>query len=332
MTIATRQLGTTDLHITRLGFGAWAIGGGEWSFGWGTQDDSDSVAAIRHAVASGINWIDTAAVYGLGHSEEVVARALRDIPEGERPYVFTKCGLVWDPAQPFATAKRVGRADSIRSEVDASLRRLGVERIDLLQIHWPAEDGAEVEEYWGELAAAKAAGKVRAIGLSNHGVPALARAEAVAHVDSLQPPFSLIRRDALSDVLPWCAAHGTGAIVYSPMQSGLLTGAFDRARVEGLDPLDWRSRNAEFTTNLDRNLALVERLRAVADRLGSTPGEVALAWVLSHDAVTGAIVGARRPEQVDGWIGGADLRLDEATLQELADAVTGTGAGTGPLR
>jgi len=332
MTIATRQLGTTDLHITRLGFGAWAIGGGEWSFGWGTQDDSDSVAAIRHAVASGINWIDTAAVYGLGHSEEVVARALRDIPEGERPYVFTKCGLVWDPAQPFATAKRVGRADSIRSEVDASLRRLGVERIDLLQIHWPAEDGAEVEEYWGDLAAAKAAGKVRAIGLSNHGVPALARAEAVAHVDSLQPPFSLIRRDALSDVLPWCAAHGTGAIVYSPMQSGLLTGAFDRARVEGLDPLDWRSRNPEFTTHLDRNLALVERLRAVADRLGSTPGEVALAWVLSHDAVTGAIVGARRPEQVDGWIGGADLRLDEATLQELADAVTGTGAGTGPLR
>lgn len=331
MTLATRQLGTTDMHITRLGFGAWAIGGGEWSFGWGAQDDSDSVAAIRHAVESGINWIDTAAVYGLGHSEEVVGRAVNDLPEDERPYVFTKCGLRWDPAQPFVQARRVGRAESIREEVDNSLRRLGVERIDLLQVHWPAEDGAEIEEYWAELAAARQAGKLRAIGLSNHAVPALERAEAVAHVDSLQPPFSLIKRDALADVLPWCAAHGTGVIVYSPMQSGLLTGAFDRDRAARLDPKDWRSRNPEFTTNLDRNLALVDRLRVVAERLGCTPGEVALAWVLSHDAVTGAIVGARRPEQVDGWIGGADVTLDDATLQELADAVTQTGAGSGPL-
>lgn len=331
MTLPTRQLGTTDMHLTRLGFGAWAIGGGDWSFGWGAQDDGESVAAIRHAVASGINWIDTAAVYGLGHSEEVVAKAIKDIPEADRPYVFTKCGLVWDREQPFVPAKRIGRADSIRAEVDASLRRLGVERIDLLQVHWPAQDGAEIEEYWGELAAAKSAGKVRAIGLSNHGVAALQRAEAVAHVDSLQPPFSLIRREALADVLPWCEANGTGVIVYSPMQSGLLTGAFDRARVENLDPKDWRSKNPEFTVNLDRNMALVERLRVVASRLGVNPGQVALAWVLSQDAVTGAIVGARRPDQVDGWIGGADLVLDDATLAELAAAVEATGAGAGPL-
>ena len=332
MTLPTRRLGTTDMHITTLGFGAWAIGGGDWSFGWGAQDDADSVAAIRHAVDVGINWIDTAAVYGLGHSEEVVAKALKDVPDADRPLVFTKCGLVWDPAQPFVPAKRIGRADSIRADVDASLRRLGVERIDLMQVHWPAEDGAEIEEYWGELAAAQQAGKVRAIGLSNHSVPALERAEAVAHVDSLQPPFSLIRRDAAADVLPWCDDNGTGVIVYSPMQSGLLTGAFDRARVESLDPKDWRSRHPEFTTNLDRNLALVDALKVVGGRLGVTPGEVALAWVLAHPAVTGAIVGARRPDQVDGWVGAAGLTLDDATLAELADAVAASGAGTGPVR
>lgn len=331
MSLNTRRLGTTDMEITRLGFGAWAIGGGDWSFGWGEQDDTESVAAIRHAVGAGINWIDTASVYGLGHSEEVVAKALKDIPEGERPFVFTKCGMVWDADQPYVPAQRIARADSIRADVDASLRRLQVERIDLMQVHWPAEDGTEIEEYWGALAELKDEGKLRAIGLSNHNVAALDRAEAVAHVDSLQPPFSLIKRDALADVLPWCAAHDTGVIVYSPMQSGLLTGAFDRARAEALDPKDWRSRNPEFTTNLDRNLALVEVLSSVASRLGCSTGEVALAWVLSHDAVTGAIVGARRPDQVDGWVGAANLTLDDATLAELADAVAATGAGSGPL-
>lgn len=327
----TTRLGTTDMEITRLGFGAWAIGGGEWAFGWGDQDDAESVAAIRHAVGAGINWIDTASVYGLGHSEVVVAKALKDIPEAERPYVFTKCGMVWDVEQPFLPAKRVGRADSIRADVEASLRRLDVERIDLMQVHWPAEDGTEIEEYWGQLAELKAEGKLRAIGLSNHAVPALERAEAVAHVDTLQPPFSMIRREVAAEILPWCAAHDTGVIVYSPMQSGLLTGAFDRARVEALDPKDWRSRNPEFTTHLDRNLALVERLRAIGSRLGVSPGEVALAWVLAHPAVTGAIVGARRPDQVDGWIGAGSLTLDEATLAEIADALTSTGAGAGPI-
>lgn len=327
----TTRLGTTDMEITRLGFGAWAIGGGEWAFGWGDQDDAESVAAIRHAVGAGINWIDTASVYGLGHSEVVVAKALKDIPEAERPYVFTKCGMVWDVEQPFLPAKRVGRADSIRADVEASLRRLDVERIDLMQVHWPAEDGTEIEEYWGQLAELKAEGKLRAIGLSNHAVPALERAEAVAHVDTLQPPFSMIRREVAAEILPWCAAHDTGVIVYSPMQSGLLTGAFDRARVEALDPKDWRSRNPEFTTHLDRNLALVERLRAIGSRLGVSPGEVALAWVLAHLAVTGAIVGARRPDQVDGWIGAGSLTLDEATLAEIADALTSTGAGAGPI-
>lgn len=327
----TTWLGTTDMEITRLGFGAWAIGGGEWAFGWGDQDDAESVAAIRHAVGAGINWIDTASVYGLGHSEVVVAKALKDIPEAERPYVFTKCGMVWDVEQPFLPAKRVGRADSIRADVEASLRRLDVERIDLMQVHWPAEDGTEIEEYWGQLAELKAEGKLRAIGLSNHAVPALERAEAVAHVDTLQPPFSMIRREVAAEILPWCAAHDTGVIVYSPMQSGLLTGAFDRARVEALDPKDWRSRNPEFTTHLDRNLALVERLRAIGSRLGVSPGEVALAWVLAHPAVTGAIVGARRPDQVDGWIGAGSLTLDEATLAEIADALTSTGAGAGPI-
>jgi len=331
MTLTTRRLGTTDMEITRLGFGAWAIGGGEWAFGWGDQDDSESVAAIRHAVDSGINWIDTASVYGLGHSEEVVAKALKDLPEGDRPYVFTKCGMVWDVEQPFLQAKRVGRADSIRKDVEDSLRRLQVERIDLMQVHWPAEDGSPIEEYWGELVKLRDEGKLRAIGLSNHDAAALERAEAIGHVDSLQPPFSMIRREALADILPWCATHDTGVIVYSPMQSGLLTGAFDRERVAGLDPKDWRSRNPEFTTNLDKNMALVERLRSVADRLGCSPGEVALAWVLTHDAVTGAIVGALRPDQVDGWIGGADVTLDEATLAELANALTATGAGAGPL-
>lgn len=325
------RLGTTDMEITRLGFGAWAIGGGGWAFGWGEQDDSESVSAIRHAVDSGINWIDTASVYGLGHSEVVVAKALKDIPESERPYVFTKCGMVWDLEQPMVPAKRIGRADSIRADVEASLRRLEVDRIDLMQIHWPAEDGTEIEEYWGELAALKAEGKLRAIGLSNHNVAALERAEAVAHVDTLQPPFSMIRREVLADILPWCEAHDTGVIVYSPMQSGLLTGAFDRARVEALDPTDWRSRNPEFTTNLDRNLALVETLRSVGARLGVSPGEVALAWVLSHSAVTAAIVGARRPDQVDGWIGAGSLTLDEATIAEIAAALTATGAGAGPL-
>lgn len=326
----TRRLGTTDMLISRVGVGAWAIGGGGWAAGWGEQDDSDSVAAIRHAVDLGVNWIDTAPAYGLGHSEEVVARAIRDLPEAERPYVFTKCGTI--RTDPFGPANRTGDPAALRAEVDASLARLGVDRLDLLQVHWPAEDGVPIEEYWGTLAELKQAGKARAIGLSNHSVEQLERAEAVAHVDTLQPPFSMINRSAAADLLPWCAAHDTGVIVYSPMQSGLLTGRFDAERVRSLDPEDWRTRSPEFTTNLAANLALVEAVRAVADRLGTTVPAVAIGWVLASAAVTAAIVGARNPGQVDGWIAGATTVLDPATLDELAVAIERTGAGQGPAR
>ena len=330
MTLPRRQLGTTDMQITRLGFGAWAVGGGDWAFGWGEQDDHDSVDAILHAVESGVNWIDTAAAYGLGHSEDVVAQAVRQIPEAERPYVFTKCGLVHRGDDRMAGPARTGGAESIRAEVDGSLRRLGVERIDLMQMHWPADD-TEVEEYWGALVELRAAGKVRALGLSNHNVEQLERAEAIGHVDVAQPPYSLIRREAGEAILPWCLDNGVGVIVYSPMQSGLLTGAFSHERVAGLDERDWRRRNPEFTTHLDRNLALVAQLDAVGRGLGVGPGVVALAWTLANPAVTGAIVGARTPAQVDGWLGAAGLVLDDAALAEIAVAVRATGAGAGPI-
>lgn len=330
MSLPTRRLGTTDMEITRVGFGAWAVGGADWAFGWGPQDDRESVDAILHAVEKGVNWVDTAAAYGLGHSESVVGQAVAAIPKADRPYVFTKCGLVHRGDDRMAGPVRSGEAASIRAEVDASLRRLGVDRIDLMQVHWPADD-AEVEEYWGVLVELKQAGKLRAIGLSNHDVAQLERAAALGHVDTLQPPYSLIRREAGAELLPWCASHDVGVIVYSPMQAGLLTGAFSRERVEALDDRDWRKRNAEFTTNLDRNLALVDRLRTIGQRLGVEPGVVALGWVLANPAVTGAIVGARRPSQVDGWLPAATLELDDATLTEIADAVRETGAGAGPL-
>src|SRR5262245_58346958 len=228
--LPTVALGRTDMQITRVGFGAWAIGGGGWAFAWGDQDDSESIAAMAHAVRSGVNWIDTAAVYGLGHSEELVGRVLKELPAGERPYVFTKCGLIWDDQNRTAVAKRVGRPESIRAEIERSLTRLGVERIDLYQVHWPAEDGTPIEEYWQTLVDLKREGKARAIGLSNHKIDQLERAERLGHVDTLQPPFSPIRRDVAAAEIPWCRAHGTGVIVYSPMQSGLLTGTFSEAR------------------------------------------------------------------------------------------------------
>jgi aryl-alcohol dehydrogenase-like predicted oxidoreductase len=329
----TRPLGTTGMDITRVGFGAWAIGGGGWAFAWGSQDDDESVAAIRHAVDRGVNWIDTAAVYGNGHSEEVVARALREIPRGRRPLVFTKCGLVWDDANPMVQARRVGRADSLRREVEASLRRLGVERIDLYQMHWPAEDGTPVEEYWRTLLDLKADGKVRAVGLSNHDIPRLEAAEAVGHVETLQPPFSAIRREAAANVLPWCAAHDTGVIVYSPMQAGLLSGTFTAERAASLPADDWRSRAPWFQGEaLQKNLALAGVLRPIAERHGTTVGAVAVAWTLAWPGVTGAIVGARRPAQIDGWIDAASLELSEADMDEVAAGIDRTGAGSGPTR
>jgi aryl-alcohol dehydrogenase-like predicted oxidoreductase len=321
------------MEITRVGFGAWAVGGGEWSFGWGAQDDAVSIAAIRHAVESGVNWVDTAAVYGLGHSEEVVAAALEPYAETDRPLVFTKCGLRWDPSDPMAPARRVGRPDSIRREVEESLRRLRVERIDLYQMHWPPEDGTPIEGYWAAMLELEEEGKIAAAGLSNHSVGEVAVAERIGHVDSVQPPLSLIARDAAADLVPWCGDHGAGVIVYSPMQSGLLTGAFSAERVAALPDDDWRRRDRQFRAPaLQRNLALAEALASVAERHGVTRAAVAVAWTLAWPGVTGAIVGARRPDQVDTWLPAADLELTEQDLDELAEAIAATGAGSGPAR
>lgn len=329
--LPTTPLGSTGMHITRVGFGAWAIGGGGWAFAWGDQDDDSSVAAIRHAVEHGVNWIDTAAVYGLGHSESVVAKALADIPEADRPLVFTKGGLVWDDDDPGGEPVRIGSPASLRREVEASLRRLRVDRVDLYQMHWPAGDGTPVEDYWGTFLDLRSEGKVRAVGLSNHDARQLEAAEALGHVDSIQPPFSAIHRQAAADVIPWAAGHGTGVIVYSPMASGLLTGAFSRDRAAALSAGDWRSRNADFEGDaLSRNLALADALRPVAERHGVSVAAVAVAWTLAFPGVTGAIVGARDPGQIDGWIAAATIELDQEDLVEVAGAITRTGAGSGP--
>lgn len=331
-TLPTVALGRTDMNITRLGFGAWAIGGGGWAFAWGDQDDEQSLAAMRYAIERGVNWIDTAAVYGLGHSEELVGRLLRELPADGRPFVFTKCGLIWDENDRTAVAKRIGRRESIRQEAERSLRRLGVERIDLYQVHWPAEDGTPLEDYWQTLLDLKREGKVRAVGLSNHKVEHLERAERLGHVDTLQPPFSPIRRDVAAAELPWCLSHETGVIVYSPMQSGLLTGSFTEARAAALPAGDWRSRAPEFQPpRLQNNLALADAMRPIAARYNTTVGAIAIAWTLAVPGVTGAIVGARSPEQVDGWLAAADLTLDPADRLEIAGAIERTGAGTGPI-
>jgi aryl-alcohol dehydrogenase-like predicted oxidoreductase len=331
--LETVPFGRTGMQITRVGFGAWALGGGDWAVGWGNQEDTASVAAIHHAVSRGVNWIDTAAVYGLGRSERVVGMALRDIPPGERPFVFTKCGLVWDEANPKAMPRQSANPDSIRREVEASLQRLGVEQIDLYQVHWPSEDGTPVEQYWQTMLDLKREGKVRAVGLSNHNAAQLARAEALGHVDTLQPPFSAIRRAAAAAELPWCKAHQTGVIVYSPMQSGLLSGAFSRARAQALPADDWRSRSVDFTgQGLDRNLALADGLARIARRHGVTTAAVAIAWTLAWPGVTAAIVGARSPAQVDGWLGAPNVDLSAADLEEIAQTIERTGAGNGPTR
>lgn len=311
----TRQLGNSDLQITRVGYGAWAIGGSGWQFAWGAQDDADSIAAIHRSLELGVNWIDTAAVYGLGHSEEVVARAL-ETWSGPKPYVFTKGsrladekGNVYGDLSPA----------SLRRELEASLRRLAVEVIDLYQIHWPPNpDSPELEQGWSTLAEFQREGKVRWIGVSNFNAAQVKRAQAIATVTSLQPPYSLIRREVEKETLPYCLKEKIGVIVYSPMASGLLTGAMTRERAAALPGNDWRSRNPEFhDPKLSQNLALVERLRGVGKRYGRSPGEVAIAWTLQNPAVTGAIVGARNARQAEGVMRAGELGLTDRDVQEI---------------
>jgi aryl-alcohol dehydrogenase-like predicted oxidoreductase len=330
-TLATRPLGASGVAITTVGFGAWAIGGGDWAFGWGPQDDDASIAAMRRAIDRGVNWIDTAAVYGLGHSEEVVGRFVRSLPANERPLVFTKCGLIWDGRNRHAEPRRVLAPDSIRRECEASLRRLGVERIDLYQFHWPDESGVPLDESWGAMRRLVEEGKVRLAGVSNFDAARLEQCERTRHVDSLQPPFSLIRREAAGAEIPWCAAHGTGVIGYSPMQSGLLTDRFTASRVAGMAADDWRRRSPQFQEpNLSANLALRDALQPIAERHRTSVASVAVAWTLAWPGVTGAIVGARSPEQVDGWIGAAALALSDDDLARIARAIETTRAGAGP--
>lgn len=331
MNLPTRPLGSSGLQITTVGFGAWAIGGGGWAFSWGPQDDEVSIATMRHALELGINWIDTAAVYGLGHSEEVVGKLLRELPASERPLIFTKCGLTWDVNNPMQQAKRILKPETIRRECEASLRRLGIERIDLYQFHWPDESGTPIEESWSAMVKLIEEGKIRAAGVSNFNVGLLEKCAAIRHVDSLQPPFSMINRVAANELLPWCKSHNTGVICYSPMQSGILTDSFADDRVARMADDDWRRRGPEFQEpKLSRNLALRDALRSIAARHGVSVSAIAVAWTLAWPGLTGAIVGARAPEQVDGWIGAAKVELTQADLAEIAAAIAKTQAGSGP--
>ena len=309
----TRKLGYSDLHLTTIGLGTWAMGGGGWAFGWGPQDDAETIAAIQRALELGINWIDTAAVYGVGHSEEMVGKAIA----GRRAEVIiaTKCGRVWNPGEtrPFGRLK----ADSVRREAEASLRRLGVEVIDLYQIHRPDPD-EDVEEGWGTIADLIREGKVRYGGVSNFNVAQLKRAQAIYPVASLQPPYSMLRREAEAELLGYCAANNIGVVAYSPMQAGLLTGQFSRGRVARLPENDWRRRNSLFQEpQLSANLDLVENLRPIAERNGRTLAQLAIAWVLRRPEVTAAIVGARRPAQIEETAPAADWTLAAADIAEI---------------
>jgi aryl-alcohol dehydrogenase-like predicted oxidoreductase len=309
----TRRLGNSDLQITPLGIGAWAIGGGGIPFAWGPQDDDDSIGAIHTALDRGVNWIDTAPVYGLGHSEDVVGRAIKH--RATRPYIFTKCSIVWDESRvPTRSMKR----DSIRRECEESLRRLGIDAIDLYQIHWPDPEPG-IEEGWSAVAELQKEGKVRWIGVSNFKPAHMARIQPIAPITSLQPPYSILSPEIEAEILPYCAQQGIGVIVYSPMKSGLLTGAMTRERIASMPEDDFRQRTISFKEPLlTRNLNLVELLRAIGSRHSRTPGEVALAWTLRRPEVTGAIVGLRSAKQVEGVIGAADFRLSGAEAEEIA--------------
>lgn len=312
-----RRLGNSDMMITPIGFGAWAIGGGGWAYSWGPQDDEQSISAIHKAIDLGINWIDTAAVYGTGHSEEVVARALKG--RSNRPYVFTKCSMVWDASRQISQSLK---ADSLRRELEGSLKRLHVETIDLYQVHWPVPD-EDIEEGWTALAKFKEEGKVRWIGVSNFTVSQMKRAQAIAPITSDQPPYSMLRRGVEQEILPYCSGNSIGVIVYSPMLSGLLTGGMTKERAAKLAPDDWRRNNKEFQEpRLSKNLQLVEVLREIGGKHGRTPGEVALAWVLRRPEVTGAIVGGRSADQVGGTIGAGTFRLAGNEIAPIEDFIS----------
>lgn len=312
----TRQLGATDLQITRIGFGSWAIGGGNWEFGWGPQDDRQAIEAIQRAIDLGMNWIDTAAIYGLGHSEELVGQAVRGM--GRKPYIFTKCSMIWNDRRQIG---RSLKADSVRRECEASLRRLGVEQIDLYQIHWPNPED-EIEEGWAEMARLQQEGKVRHIGVSNFSVEQMRRAQRIAPIASLQPPYSLLDRAIESAILPFCQEHGIGVIVYSPMASGMLTGAMTRERIANFPQDDWRRNDPDYQEPLlTRNLELAERLKRIGARQGRSAGEVAIAWTLRHPAVTGAIVGGRSAAQVSGIIHATEVRLTEDEVRDIEELV-----------
>jgi aryl-alcohol dehydrogenase-like predicted oxidoreductase len=320
--IALKTLGNSDLHLTPIGFGAWAIGGGNWEFAWGPQDDNESVGAIHRALELGINWIDTAAIYGLGHSEEVVAKALKRW-SGTRPYVFTKCSMRWDENR---NIYRSLKAASLREELEASLRRLQLEQIDLYQIHWPNPEN-EIEEGWETLAKFKDEGKIRWIGVSNFNVEQMKRALAIAPITSLQPPYSMLRRAIEQEILPFCQAHGIGVINYSPMVSGLLTGKMTADRIAALPADDWRRRSVEFNEpRLSRNMKLVELLRDIGREHGVEPGVVAVAWTLHHPAITAAIVGGRSAQQVEGLAPALSFRLSEEEYGRINAFLTENGA------
>ena len=308
----TRSLGNSDLQLTPIGYGAWAIGGGNWEYGWGPQDDNDSLRTIEHALDSGINWIDTAAIYGLGHSEEIVGKALRG--RAQKPYVFTKCSMRWTPDRKIYRSLRAG---SLQEEIEDSLRRLCVERIDLYQIHWPNPED-EIEEAWETLAKFQQEGKIRYMGVSNFSVEQMKRVQKIAPITSLQPPYSLLRRDIEAEILPFCREHNIGVINYSPMVSGLLTGKMTAERVKNMPEDDFRKRTPNFNEpKLSRNLALAELLREIGKAHGVEPGVVAIAWTLRNPAITGAIVGARRPDQVDGVLPAASFRLSDAEAERI---------------
>lgn len=318
----THKLGNTEFMITPIGLGAWAMGGGGWQFSWGPQDDNQSIGAIRRAIDLGINWIDTAAAYGLGHSEKIVARALKEISPSMRPLVFTKCSLIWDEMGRISHSLQPA---SLRKELDDSLRRLQMDEIDLYQIHWPSMPGpsdttnmSALEDAWGTLSDTIKAGKVRYIGVSNFTAAQMERIRKIAPVSSLQPPYSILRRGIESEILPYCAANNIGVIVYSPLQNGLLSGTMTRERIASMPTDDWRRNSPDFQEpKLTRNLLMAERLREIGAKHRRTAADAAIAWTLRLPAVTGAIVGARSPSQVDGFIGAADFCLDPQEIKQI---------------